>query len=168
MSYYMDVNNQYEYLLRCKFKKEYDFKVLKEMKEFNKQSLKFIDTKHIKNLFLDNLFTISNLTERLVISLKLYCLNGCHNVNPFVSSMHSYKYICKNGYLDRLKKNDIKNKYYCKDMKKAPYTKYQSWKKEELVKHIQRLELQLWNREFVIRKMEMKYNIDNCGVVIFE
>ena len=159
-----------EYLKRY-YKKKYENEVLPMLK--NRICLKPYDFDNNRNIYLDNLFNKSNLTERLIISLSIWFHNrkmvdNKWSVSPFVATMISYRYICKKGYLDRVKKNDIKNKYYCKDMKKAPYTKFQSWKKEDLIKHIHQLEYKLWNREFIMRKYEMKYNIDNGGYVVFD
>ena len=133
--------------------------VVKEILKFKKNIFKKISTQYCIIEKLKELYSQGHLTEKLILSLKLKHLGSL--------SLET-QYINKKGYWLRMKRNDIKNGHTERAFKKPAYTKYQTYKKADLIKEIHRLDHMLWNRTFLLRQLELKHNVNSEGMIIFD
>ncbi len=151
--------------------------VLKEIKKCDKNKIlkNKISPVSIRYSKLGDLFFNGKLTEKLIISLEVYFLNDRHidrkkhsKIDKDMLKDLSYCYKKKKGYYTRLKNIDYKNGYTLKGIKKKKYTKYENWKKCQLINHVHYLEHCLWKEKLLTRQMEDKYGTIKLGMVIFD
>lgn len=153
------------------YKEVFKNEVLCEIKPHNFNYNNSWDCEFNRLLNLDKIYETSTMKYKLTLSLMIFLLNRKYD-NGEVEilcdpNIISYKYITNKSYYDRLKTNDIKTKNSF-NLPKKPWTKYEAWKKDRLIDHIHMIEKLLWNRTFIIRKYEEKYEGISLGTVMFD
>jgi len=152
--------------------------VLKEISSIDRNKIlkNNVSTNSLTYTKLGELFFNGKLTEKLIISLQVYFLLNYHTYKNKKDKFKdkeilkdlSYSYIKKKGYYSRLKNIDFKNGYRLHGVKKKKYTKYENWKKSQLISQIHYLEHCLWKEKILVRKLEDKYGDIKLGMVIFD
>jgi len=149
--------------------------VLKEIESCDRNKIlkNDISTNSIRYSKLGDLFFSGKLTEKLIISLEVYFIHDIHIYKDKLAKKEinkdlTYSYIKKKGYYSRLKNIDFKNGYILKGVNKKKYTKYENWKKSQLIQQIHYLEHALWKEKLLVRKIEDKYGDVKLGMVIFD